>query len=62
MKIQNLLKRDIESALENIPTLLNYFTNKPSKYKREKVKKGFYGVGVNSGAAVDGAADGGGSE
>jgi hypothetical protein len=49
MKIQNLLKFEIDSAIENIPTLKNFFEPYVPKYKKEKMKKSVYGVvGGNS--------------
>ncbi len=60
MKIQNLLKFEIDSALENIPTLKNFYTNYIPKYKKEKMKKSVYGVigGNSESSGSDGGSGG----
>lgn len=66
MLLKNILRRRVDSAVEGMPTLDNYFdTKKPKKAKAMKVKKGPYGgVGSNApiGLNADGGGDGGGGE
>ncbi len=69
MLLKNIIKRKVSSAVENIPTLDNYYTTKkPKKAKAMKVNKGPYGgigypVGINADVSGgDGGGDGGGGE
>lgn len=68
MLLQNIIKFKVDSAVDKIPTLDNYFsTKKPKRAKAMKVKKGPYGgvgfpVGINADASGDGGGDGGGGE
>lgn len=68
MLLKNIVKRKVDSAVTDLPTLDNYFdTKKPKKAKGMKVKKGPYGgagfyhpIGMAADAPTGGGDGGGG--
>lgn len=65
MKIQNLIKPNLDSALTGINKLKNYYLDPiPSTKGKEKLNKTKYGTGnppiiVDADGSVDGGGDGG---
>lgn len=65
MLLRNIMKYRVDSAVENMPKLDNYFTTKrPKRAKGMKVKKGPYGgVGAyNNPVGLNADGDGGGGD
>lgn len=63
MLLKNIVKWKVDSAVDGMPKLDNFFDNKSKKGKAMKVKKGPYGgVGYNTpiGLNADNGGDGGG--
>ena len=69
MKLGNIIKRDVDSAVDGMPTLQNFFTTKKyrkAKRKPMKMLRSVYGgLGysmVGDGTGSVGGGDGGGGE
>lgn len=69
MLLNNIIKLKVDSAIDGVPTLDNFYNkmNKKRNKKVPKLKKGYYGLGGHTNISGDSAdagagADGGGGE
>lgn len=67
MLLNNIIKLKVDSAIDGVPTLDNFYNKmyKKSNKKAPKLKKGYYGLGGHtniSGDSVDTGVDGAGAD